>query len=113
MEIIKITEIEKFENETEAFRTLNVWNFGPLADLEDDDNDEIQVLIAKNEGVTVAYLIAESTDLWHIETSSDAKNTGCARKLVEAAKIDFVNEVCSNQGVEFCEAMGLDYEDCR
>lgn len=113
MKIDKIETSQEFDHLTSEFRTLNVWNFGPLADLDDDEDGDIQVLAGQVDGLTVVYLIAEGSELWHIETREGQGGHGYARRLAEAAEIDFVYEVCSDAGAEFCEAMGLEFDDCR
>lgn len=113
MQTNKIETSQKFDQLTEKFRTLNVWNFGPLADLDDDEDGEIQVLTGEVDGLTVAYLIADGSELWHIETRDGHGGHGYARRLTEAAGIDFVYEVCSEAGAKFCEALDLEFDDCR
>lgn len=109
MEIRKLNSPEEFE-ETISFATLAVWTFGPLSDY---DEETAQILVAEVDGEAVAYLIAEYSDLWHIETKPGHTGNGYARKLAEAAKIDFAYEVCSDAGAEFCEALGIEFDDCR
>lgn len=113
MKINKIETTAEFDQRTERFRTLNVWNFGPLADLDDDEEGNIQVLTGQLDGLTVAYLIAEGSELWHIETREGQGGHGYARQLVKEAEIDFVYEVCSDAGADFCEAMGLEFDAFR
>ena len=109
--IKQIKTSQEFEELTEDFRTLDVWTFGPLVDLDDNEDGEIQVLTIEENGETVAYLIAEGSDLWHIESKYQGR--GYAKQLIEAAGIEFVYEVCSDEGVALCEALNLEYEDCR
>jgi len=111
MEIQKIKTTSKFDELTEEWRTLQVCNFGPLMDLE--DNEAANVLVTTVNGEAVAYLIAEDTDLWHIETKAGNGGNGYAKQLAEAAKIDFAYEVCSDAGAQFCESLGIEWEDCR
>jgi len=113
MQINSIRSTSEFDQLTEDWRTLQVWTFGPLADLDDDEDEEIQALVATVAGQVVAYLIADGTDLWHIETREGRTGNGYARQLAEAAQIDFVYEVCSDAGAAFCESLGIDFEDCR
>jgi hypothetical protein len=114
MEIRKIDTTAKFDQLTEAWRTLQVWQFGPLTDLDDsDEDDNIQVSVAQIDGQTVAYLIADDTDLWHIETREGHGGKGYARQLAETAQIDFAYEVCSDAGARFCESINIEFEDCR
>lgn len=114
MKIKKMNQSQKFDNLTQAWRTLNVWNFGPLADLdESEEDDNIQVLVAEEDAETVAYLIAEDSDLWHIETREGHGGQGYGRRLAEAAAVEFAYEVCSDAGAEFCEALGIEFDDCR
>lgn len=114
MEIREMTNSQKFDELTEDFRTLNVWTFGPLVDLDDaEEDDNIQVLVAEVAGEAAAYLIAEDSDLWHVETREGFGGQGYARQLAEAAEVDFAYEVCSDAGVRFCESLGLEFDDCR
>jgi hypothetical protein len=111
MEIRKLNTPKEFE-ETIKFQTLAVWTFGPLSDFDEDD-DGTQILVAIVNGQAVAYLIADGTDLWHIETAEGHTGNGYARQLAEAAGIRYAYEVCSDEGAEFCEALGIEWEDCR
>lgn len=114
MRIRKIETSTEFDNLTEDWRTLAVWNFGPLVDLDDaEENDNIQVMVSEVDGQSVAYLIADDTDLWHIETRIGFGAQGYATQLAEAAGIGFAYEVCSDAGASFCEALGIEFDDCR
>lgn len=114
MKIHKVKETQKFDSLTEDWRTLAVWNFGPLADLDDaEEDDNIQVLVGEEDEEAVAYLITEDTDLWHIETRTGYGGQGYARRLAEAAGVDFAYEVCSDEGAAFCDSLGIEFEDCR
>ena len=113
MEIRKLNSPEEFE-ETVDFQTLAVWTFGPLSDWDYEDEDtETQVLVTIVNGQAVAYLIADGADLWHIETAEGHSGNGYARQLAEAAGINYANEVCSDAGANFCEALGIEWDDCR
>ncbi len=113
MQINKINTSQKFDQLTEDWRTLEVWTFGPLADLDDDEDGDIQVLSGEVEGLVVAYLIAEANELWHIETRTGQEGHGYARRLAAQAEVDFAYEVCSDAGAQFCEALGIEFDDCR
>ena len=113
MEIQKIQTTRKFDELTENWRTLQVYTFGPLDELDEDEDGYIQVLTAMVDGQTVAYLIAEDTDLWHIETKSGYGGNGYAKQLAQEANITFAYEVCSDAGVALCETLDIEFEDCR
>ncbi len=114
MQIQKISNIQEFDNLTEDWRTLQVWTFGPLANLDDsDEDDNIQALIATVDGHVAAYLIAEDTDLWHIETRDGFTGNGYAKQLASNAKINYAYEVCSEAGARFCETLNIEFDDCR
>lgn len=110
MEIKTITTTDEFDTLTEAWRTLAVYQFGPLVDME--ENDAV-VTVGLVDGTPVAYLIADGRDMWHIETRSGFSGHGYARQLAEAANIRFAWEVCTDEGAAFCDAIGIDFEDCR
>jgi len=111
MQIQKISDSQEFDNLTEDWRKLQVWTFGPLADSDEDDN--IQVLIATVDGQVAAYLIAEDTGLWHIETRDGFGGNGYAKQLAREANINYAYEVCSDAGARFCETLNIEFDDCR
>jgi hypothetical protein len=114
MEIIKTESQAKFDELTEDWRTLQVYAFGPLADLDDaDEDDDIQALVGLVDGEAVAYLIAEDGDLWHIETRQGHTGNGYAANLFDEANPFYAYEVCSEAGAAFCEKMGIEFDDCR
>ena len=99
---------EEFDNMTEAWRRLQTNVFGPLA----QDRDAVMMIVESN-GEAVAYLVAEESDLWHIEVKDGARGNGYAHLLCEAAQISFAWEVCSDEGAALCESLGIDFDDCR
>lgn len=112
MEIRKINSTNEFDKLTEEWRTLQVYAFGPLADLDDaDEDDEIQVLVGMVNGEAVSYLIADLHGGWHVETKAGHNGNGYARKLNEFAGVTVACEVCSDDGIALCESLGLDYEE--
>ena len=111
MEIRKVGTTDEFDTLTEEWRTLQVYTFGPLEDVE--ENEDAQVLVALVDGQAAAYLIADDTDLWHIETRDGFTGNGYAKQLVQAANIRYAYEVCSDMGAEFCESLGIEFDDCR
>ena len=112
-QIRSITSTTEFDQLTEDWRTLQVYTFGPLADLDDDEDGEIQVMIVEVDGQAVAYLIADGGDLWHIETRPGYGGNGYAKALAKAAQISYAYEVCADSGAAFCEALGIEFDDCR
>lgn len=114
MKVRRISSSTEFDRLTEDWRTLQVWSFGPLADLDhSDEDDNIQVLVVEADQQAVAYLIAEDTSLWHIETRPGHTGQGYARRLVELAEIDYAYEVCSDAGAHLFETLDIEFEDCR
>ena len=111
MEITKINSTNEFDKLTKNWRTLNVYQFGPLLDIE--DNEDVQVLVIVENDECVAYLIAEDTELWHIETKDGHNGKGYASQLAIEAQIDYAYEVCSDAGANFCEKLDIEYDDCR
>lgn len=111
MEIKKIVTASEFDKRTEEWRKLNTYQFGPLSNL--DTNENALVTVAEVNGESVAYLIADGRSLWHIETKTGHTGNGYAKKLAKAAKINFAYEVCSDSGAAFCESLGIEFDDCR
>lgn len=113
MEIKQVTTINEFDKLTESWRTLDVWTFGPLAELEDDEEVVVTVGIVDDEVVT--YLIAdcEGHYLWHIETKQGHNGNGYAKILVIDADVQMAYEVCSDAGAAFCDALNIDFDDAR
>jgi len=111
MEIRKIKTTSEFDKLTEDWRTLQVYTFGPLIDLDyADENDDITVLVGMVNGEAVSYLIAQGYEGWHIETKTGHGGNGYARMLNEAAGVTMACEVCSDDGIALCESLGLEYE---
>jgi len=114
MEIRKIQTTNEFDKLTEKWRTLQVWTFGPLADLDDaDEDDEIQVLVGEVDGEAVAYLIADGCEGWHVETKTGHTGNGYAKMLNNFAGVTVAAEVCSDGGAALCESLGIEFEDAR
>jgi hypothetical protein len=114
VEIIKAESQAKFDELTEDWRTLQVHTFGPLADFDDaDEDDNIQVLIAMIDGKAAAYLIADDTDLWHIEVNDNYTGNHYGEKLARIANINYALEVCSDSGAKLCDKLGIEFDDCR
>lgn len=113
MEIQKIINSEKFDSLTKDWRTLEVWSFGPLVDLDDsDEDDNIQVLVATIESEPIAYLIAEDTEGWHVEVKEGHTGHAYGKQLAEAANIESAQEVCSDAGAILCETLDIEFDDC-
>lgn len=112
MEIRNIATTAEFDALTEDWRTLNVWTFGPLGKLE-EENTRAVVKVAMVNNTAVAYLIADDKALWHIETNPEYRGNGYARQLAQSANVTMAWEVCTDEGAAFCESLGIEYEDCR
>lgn len=113
MTIQPLTTTAEFDSLTAAWRTLNVYDFGPLADLDDDEDGAVVVLVAMVAGEAMAYLIADGREGWHIETRPGCCGTGHARALARHASIAFAWEVCSDEGAAFCQSLGIPFDDAR
>jgi GNAT superfamily N-acetyltransferase len=112
MNIQTVTSTKEFDSLTESWRKLAVWQFGPLCTLDDEDTDAT-VLVATVDGEAAAYLIAESSGAWHVETRPEHRGRGYARTLCQAANVTFAWEVCSDEGAAFAESLGIDFDDAR
>jgi len=112
MNIKPVTSNDEFDEMTIMWRGLNVYDFGPLQDLEDEDA-ECVVLVAVVDNQCVAYLIADSDELWHIETMSGFGGNGYAKALISQAGITYAWEVCTDEGAALMDSLGIDFDDAR
>jgi len=58
-------------------------------------------------------LIADSDELWHIETMSGFGGNGYAKALISQAGITYAWEVCTDEGAALMDSLGIDFDDAR
>lgn len=104
-----IKTITADEIEAIDWRTLNTHVYGPIA----KESDDLVSLAMVVDGATVAYLVADGSDLWHIEVNAAHRGHGYAKRLIAEAKISFAWEVCSDESANLLESLNINFEDVR
>jgi len=104
-----IKTITADEIEAIDWRTLNTHVYGPIA----KESEDLVCLAVEVDGETVAYLVADATDLWHIEVNAAHRGHGYAKRLIAEAGIRFAWEVCSDESAALLESLNINFEDVR